>query len=52
MDYKANTVGRLLPALNYRLEAIEGIHDAGKLHVSGPNIMLGYLQANQPGQLE
>ena len=52
MDYKANTVGRLLPALNYRLEAIEGIHDAGKLHVSGPNIMLGYLQANQPGQLK
>ncbi|TSA38847.1 MAG: acyl-[ACP]--phospholipid O-acyltransferase [Methylococcaceae bacterium] len=52
MDYKANTVGRLLPAMDYRLEAIEGIHDAGKLHVYGPNIMLGYLQANQPGQLK
>ena len=40
-----------MPHMDYRLEAIEGIENAGKLHVSGPNIMLGYLLAANPGQL-
>ena len=51
MDYKAGTVGRLMPAMTYQLEPVEGIDDAGKLHVKGPNIMLGYLQASNPGTL-
>lgn len=49
--HKAGTVGRFMPHMDYRLEAIEGIHDAGQLHVSGPNIMLGYLLAANPGKL-
>ena len=49
--YKAGTVGRFMPHMKYRLEAVEGIQDAGKLHVSGPNIMLGYLLAANPGKL-
>jgi len=49
--YKAGTVGRFMPHMNYRLEPIEGIADAGQLHVSGPNIMLGYLLAANPGKL-
>jgi len=49
--YKAGTVGRFMPHMNYKLEAIEGIENGGQLHVSGPNIMLGYLLAANPGQL-
>jgi acyl-[acyl-carrier-protein]-phospholipid O-acyltransferase/long-chain-fatty-acid--[acyl-carrier-protein] ligase len=51
MYYKAGTVGRFMPAMEYKLEAIEGIEDAGQLHVKGPNIMLGYLLADNPGVL-
>ncbi len=51
IDFKAGTVGRFMPAMLHRLEPVEGIEDAGKLHVSGPNVMLGYLLADNPGQL-
>ncbi len=51
MDFKAGTVGRLMPSMGYKLEPVEGIEDAGRLHVSGPNIMLGYLLADNPGKL-
>lgn len=50
MDYKAGTVGRFMPDMEYRLEPVPGIEDTGKLHVKGPNIMLGYLLADNPGQ--
>ena len=49
--YKAGTVGRFMPAMEYKLETIPGINDAGQLHVKGPNIMLGYLLADNPGVL-
>ncbi len=52
MDFKAGTVGRFMPAMDYRLEPVEGISGAGKLHVYGPNIMLGYLLVDQPGTLK
>ncbi len=51
IDYKAGTVGRFMPSMSYQLEPVEGIEDAGRLHVSGPNIMLGYLLADNPGKL-
>ena len=51
IDYKAGTVGRFMPAMSYKLEPVEGIEDGGKLHVSGPNIMQGYLLADNPGKL-
>ena len=49
--HKAGTVGRFMPCMDYKLEPIPGINDAGQLHVKGPNIMLGYLLATNPGQL-
>ena len=51
MYYKAGSVGRFMPAMEYKLETIPGINDAGQLHVKGPNIMLGYLLADNPGVL-
>ncbi|MGR9013425.1 MAG: AMP-binding protein [Gammaproteobacteria bacterium] len=51
MDFKAGTVGRFMPSMDYKLEPVEGIQDAGRLHVKGPNIMVGYLLADNPGKL-
>jgi len=51
MYYKAGTVGRLMPGMQYKLEIIPGIEDAGKLHLYGENIMQGYLLSDNPGQL-
>lgn len=49
---KDGTVGRLLPAMALRLEPVEGIEGAGRLFVSGPNVMLGYMLASEPGVLK
>ncbi len=51
MYHKTGTVGRFMPGMKYKLEPIQGINDGGQLHVSGPNIMLGYILANNPGTL-
>ncbi|MFO1417563.1 MAG: AMP-binding protein [Methylotetracoccus sp.] len=49
MHYRQGTVGRLLPGIQYRLEPVPGIERGGRLHVHGPNVMLGYLTEQQPG---
>ena len=51
-DIRAGTVGKLLPAIDYRLEPIEGLEDSGRLQVRGPNIMKGYLSADKPGEVQ
>ena len=51
MNCRPGTVGRFVPGITYRLEAVPGVEGAGRLHVSGPNLMLGYLLAANPGVL-
>lgn len=43
MQNKVDTVGRFVPGLQYRIVPVEGIENAGRLVISGPNVMLGYL---------
>ena len=52
MRYRAETVGQILPGIEHRLEPVPGIADGGRLHVRGPNVMLGYLRADAPGALQ
>jgi acyl-[acyl-carrier-protein]-phospholipid O-acyltransferase/long-chain-fatty-acid--[acyl-carrier-protein] ligase len=50
--YREGTVGRCLPGIRCHLEAVPGIAEGKLLHVAGPNVMLGYLRPERPGQLE
>jgi acyl-[acyl-carrier-protein]-phospholipid O-acyltransferase/long-chain-fatty-acid--[acyl-carrier-protein] ligase len=46
------TVGRLMANMESRLEPVEGIPNAGRLFVKGPNVMLGYIKPDKPGVIQ
>ena len=48
---KFGTLGKLPPAMQYKLEPVPGIKQGGELCVQGPNIMKGYIYADNPGVL-
>ena len=50
LAFKAGTVGRFLPGIEYRLEPMPGIA-GGRLSFRGPNRMMGYYLPDQPGVL-
>ena len=52
MFYREGTVGRFMPGIDWQLEDVPGVTEGGRLHVAGPNVMLGYLRPERPGHLE
>lgn len=46
---RPGTVGRFMQGIEAKLEPVEGIPNAGRLLVRGPNIMLGYIKPEAPG---
>ena len=51
---REGSVGRIVPGLAFRLRAVPGIDEenTGVLWVKGDNVMLGYMRASTPGELE
>jgi acyl-[acyl-carrier-protein]-phospholipid O-acyltransferase/long-chain-fatty-acid--[acyl-carrier-protein] ligase len=48
---RVGTVGRFMPAIDWRIEPVEGIANGGRLFLRGPNIMLGYIKADHPMEI-
>ncbi len=51
MENQAGSAGQLLTAVEHYLEPVEGIEEGGRLVVSGPNVMRGYLFHGSDGVL-
>jgi len=52
MEPCVGSAGRLVPGLEHRLEAVEGVADGGRLFVRGPNVMQGYLNPEANAQFQ
>lgn len=45
------SIGKIMPAMEYKIEPVPGIEKGGELIVRGPNVMLGYIMPDNPGVL-
>lgn len=57
MAFRSGSVGQFLPSIQYKVLPLAGIESkngnlCGQLHITGPNLMLGYLRYDQPGILQ
>jgi acyl-[acyl-carrier-protein]-phospholipid O-acyltransferase / long-chain-fatty-acid--[acyl-carrier-protein] ligase len=52
MACRIGSVGQIVPGMHHELEAVAGVEGAGILHVSGPNVMKGYLLHDRPGVIQ
>jgi len=52
LEPRYGSVGRLLPGMEYKLEAAEGVAEGGRLFVRGPNVMKGYLNADENAKFQ
>jgi len=49
---RSGTVGKLMSNMRARLDPVEGIANAGRLFIKGPNVMLGYIKPEKPGVIQ
>jgi len=49
---RPGTVGQILPGIEWKLEAVDGIDHGGRLFLRGPNVMKGYLSPDDPNAIE
>jgi acyl-[acyl-carrier-protein]-phospholipid O-acyltransferase/long-chain-fatty-acid--[acyl-carrier-protein] ligase len=52
LEYQNDTVGKILPGIEYKLIPVEGIEKGGRLAVRGDNVMLGYIVKDSPGVIK
>lgn len=51
MRNKSGTAGHFLPGIRYKIKKVSSLQQGGRLFISGPNLMLGYLSAEIPGKI-
>lgn len=49
---RPGSVGQILPGIDWKLEEVQGINEGGRLYLRGPNVMEGYLSADDPTAIE
>lgn len=49
---REDSIGLVLPAIEYRIEPVEGIAQGGRLFIRGPNVMAGYLTEDMSKSIE
>ncbi len=49
---RPGTVGQMLPGMEWRIDPVDGIQEGGRLFLRGPNVMRGYLSADDPQSIE